>query len=86
MICTSLNLLRFIRPSPRQGRTLLISGGNLGAQTSLYPTPFRQPASPAIRPHHDFHRWLTGAQPSLTALALLKAMENLSDMKNYFFW
>ncbi|MCP5385439.1 MAG: DUF2958 domain-containing protein [Novosphingobium sp.] len=35
MICSSLNLLRFIRPSPCQGRTLLITGGNLGAQTSL---------------------------------------------------
>lgn len=35
MICSSLNLLRFIRPSPCQGRTLLITGGNLGAQTKL---------------------------------------------------
>jgi hypothetical protein len=63
-------------------RALIVLQGLLG----LYPTPFRRPASPVIRPDHNFHRWLTGAQPSLTALASLRAMENLFDMENYVFW
>jgi hypothetical protein len=32
MICSSVNRLRFIRPSPSGSRTLLIPGGVLGAQ------------------------------------------------------
>src|SRR5580693_3254691 len=48
MICSSVNRLRFIRPSPSGSRTLLIPGGVLGAQVNEHTEGGTQPADKSL--------------------------------------